>query len=460
MIAIKKLTGFLLLVLSSFVILHGQWVRQFSEAGSEYPQVIYVTKDGSIFFAGHTEINNNNGYSWILKLSPDGEKLGVNSYKIGWDTPNSKDELQDVYYDEEGFFIFAGNTEAFPQYVYVATKQMFVYKVSYAGDVIWTKVVGSVLSSSVLAVNGTPDGGCIAAGYSYSLGTGSKDVTLVKLDSYGEIEWKRSYGGPGSDEPCAVYPTNDGGYIFAANSFSFYPFNGDYWVVKVDESGDVEWEKTYGRSIEDKVCSFDITSDGGYIVAGESFAGESGNSDIWILKLSASGDILWQKAYTQGDRSRANCITALPEGGYAMAGTYWEQNRKEIVFFKLSDQGEIIWQKKFSSSLPNEEISNDSAVGIAQSIDGGFGVLGLTETTQQSDKYVLVIKTLANGDLSNCGYLNESNFYAVHTNIVPIESSSTVSTPVLFEHAVQVITASTNFNTWILCPYKKNVIRR
>jgi hypothetical protein len=435
-------------------------VRQFSEAGSEYPKAIHTTKDGFIFFVGHTEINNNNGYSWILRLSPDGEKVGVYSYKIGWDTPNSKDEIESVYHDDKGFFIFAGNTEAYPQYVYVATKQMFVYKVSYDGDVIWTKVVGSVLSSSVIAVNGTPDGGCIAAGYSYSLDTGSKDVTLVKLDSYGEVEWKRSYGGAGNDEPVSVFPVNDGGYIFAGNSFSFYPLNGDYWVVKVNESGDVEWEKTYGRSMKDMAYSFDITPDGGYIMAGESFSGELVNSDIWILKLSASGDILWQKAYTQGERSRANYIIALPEGGYALAGTYWEQKRKEIVFFKLSDQGEIIWQKKFSSSLPNEEISNDSAVGIAQSIDGGYGVLGLTETTQHSDKYVLVIKTLANGDLSNCGYLNESNFSTVNTNIVPLESSSMISTPVLFEHDVQVISASTDFNTWILCPYKKNVIRR
>jgi len=460
MIIIKKLIAFLFLVSFSLINMNGQWVRQFSEAGSEYPQVIHTTKEGFSYFAGHTEIDNYNGYSWIMKLSPDGEKLKVNSYKIGWDTPNSKDETQSVYHDEEGYFIFAGNTEAYPKYVYVAAKQMYVYKVSYEGDIIWTKTIGSVLSSSCNDVCGTPDGGCIAAGYSYSINTGGKDVTLVKLDSYGEIEWQRSYGGTGSDEACAVFPANDGGYIFAANSYSFFPFNGDFWVVKVNEWGDVEWEKTYGRNMEDRIYSFNIVSDGGYIMAGESFAGESGNSDIWILKLSVSGDILWQKAYTQGERSRADSIIALPEGGYAVAGTYWEQKRKQIVFFKLSDQGEIIWQKKFSSSLPNEESSNDSSVSIVQSIDGGYVVLGLTETTQKSEKYVLVIKTLANGDLSNCGYLNESYLSVVDTNIIPLESSLEISAPVLYEHDVQVIPASTNFNTWILCPYKKNIIRR
>jgi hypothetical protein len=460
MIAIRKLIVFLFLILSNLVYINGQWVRQFSEAGSEYPRVIFANSDRSIVFAGHTEIDNNNGYSWILKLSQDGEKLGINSYKIGWDTPNSKDEILDVYNDDEGFFIFAGNTEAYPEYATSATKQMMLYKVSYEGDIVWAKVIGSVLSSSFIDVYGTPDGGCIAAGYFYSTISGSKDVILVKLDPDGEIEWQRSYGGTGSDEPCDVYPTDDGGYIFAAKTYSFYPFNGDFWLVKVNELGDVEWEKTYGRNSEDTIYSFDITDDGGYIMAGESFIGDLGNSDIWILKLSSSGDILWQKAYTQGEKSRADCIIALPEGGYVVAGSLKEKERKEIVFFKLSEQGEIIWQKKFSRSLPNEEISNDSAVSIVQSIDGGYGVLGLIETTQKSEKYVLVIKTLANGDLSNCSYLNDSLLSVVNTNIAPSESSSEIATPVFFEHNVQVIPASTDFNTWILCPYKKNIIRR
>ncbi|MBN2245986.1 MAG: hypothetical protein JW755_09085 [Candidatus Aminicenantes bacterium] len=457
---LKKLMLFLFLALSNLVYLNGQWVRQFSEAGSEYPRAIFATSDGSIFFAGYTEINNNNGYSWILKLSADGEKLGVNSYKIGWGTPNSKDEILDVYNDEDGFFIFAGNTEAYPQYVSVATKQMFLYKVTYEGDIVWTKVIGSELSSSFIDVYGTSDGGCLAAGYSYSLSTGSKDVTLVKLDSDGEVEWQRSYGGNGNDEPCDVYPTDDGGYIFAANSYSFYPFNGDFWLVKVKEWGDVEWEKTYGRYNEDKIYSFDITADGGYIMAGESLSGDPGNSDIWILKLSASGDILWQKAYKQGERSRADCVIALPEGGYAVVGTFKEQNRKEIVFFKLSEQGEIIWLKKISTSLPDEETFQDSACDLTQSADGGYGVLGLTETAQISDKYVLVIKVLSSGDMINCNYLKAGNLSEVDTKIVPIESSAENYVPIFIEYAVNAITSSTDFNMQILCPYKKNIIRR
>lgn len=460
MIKINKGIIFLSLLLTNFFYINGQWARQYSETGKEYPSAIVAASDGSIFFAGHTEINNINGYSWILKLSPDGENIGIYSYKIGWDTHSSKDEIQGLYYDEDGFFICAGNTESYPEYVYVAPKQMMVYKVTHGGDIVWTKVIGNELSSSIIDVYGTPEGGCITAGYSYSPSTGSKDVTLVKLDSYGNIEWQRSYGGTGSDEPCDVYPTSDGGYIFAANSFSFYPFNGDFWVVKLNSMGDVEWEKTYGRNFEDTVYSFDVTSDGGYIMAGEAYSGGSGSSDLWILKLTGKGDILWQKAYKQGERSRANCIIALHGGGYAVAGTYWEQTRRDLFFFKLLDGGEVIWQKKFSTSLYDEEISQDSACSVAQTADGGYAVLGLTESTQVSDKYVLVIKTLSNGDLANCGYLKECNLSVVDTKIVPVESSAEMYVPVFTDYDVTVIPASTNFNVQILCPYKKNIIRR
>ena len=211
----------------------------------------------------------------------------------------------DTDHDGEGQFIFAGNTEAYPKYENAATKRMMVYKVSFDGDILWSKVIGSELSSSAAAVYGTLDGGCIASGYFYSLSSGAKDVILVKLDSFGMIEWQKSYGEKGNDVPMAVFPANDGGYVFAGNSYSFYPFNGDYWVVKLSAWGDVEWEKTYGRKLEDNAYCADITPDGGFIIAGESFSVDSENSDIWIVRLSASGNILWQKAYTQGERSRA-----------------------------------------------------------------------------------------------------------------------------------------------------------
>jgi len=209
-----------------------------------------------------------------------------------------------------------------------------------------------------------------------------------------------------------------------------------------------------------KAYCFDITSDGGFIIAGESFSVDPENSDIWIVRLSASGDILWQKAYNQGERARANSIVALPEGGYAVAGTFWEQKRQELIYFKLTDRGDIIWQKKFSVSLSIEEISADSAFGIDHSVDGSYAVLGLTEPTQKSDKYVMIIKTLSNGDVSNCGYLSEGSLSVVDTNSVPLESKAEVNISFFIEYDADVLPASTNFDVQILCPSKKNIIRR
>ena len=105
-------------------------------------------------------------------------------------------------------------------------------------------------------------------------------------------EWALSYAGGTNDEAAAISATSDGGYVMAGNTSSFWVYGGDFWIVKIDSSGSVEWQKTYGGGQYDDARSIEQTADGGYIVLGHSFSfSDAGDYDLWVLKLDKDGSI-------------------------------------------------------------------------------------------------------------------------------------------------------------------------
>ncbi len=135
------------------------------------------------------------------------------------------------------------------------------------------------------SVQATSDGGYILAGGTNSFGAGNYDAWCVKLDASGNVLWQKTYGGASADIAESVQATSDGGYILAGSCQS------DAWCVKLDASGNVLWQKTYGSADNDNAWAVQATSDGGYILAGNTNSFGAGNSDVWCLKLSSTGDI-------------------------------------------------------------------------------------------------------------------------------------------------------------------------
>ncbi|RLE78827.1 MAG: hypothetical protein DRJ51_08890, partial [Thermoprotei archaeon] len=129
----------------------------------------------------------------------------------------------------------------------------------------WAKTYGGSRDDAACSVQETIDGGYIVAGGTYSFGAGDVDVWVLKLDENGGIEWQKTYGGSGYDIAWSVQQTSDGGYIVAGGTGSF---GEGVWVLKLDRSGKIEWQKTYGGRYGDWAYSVQETSDGGYIVAG------------------------------------------------------------------------------------------------------------------------------------------------------------------------------------------------
>ena len=284
--------------------------------------------------------------------------------------------------------------------VFVALILLFVTLVFAQPSIVWQKCLGGSRYDVACSVQQTSDGGFIVAGYTgsndgdVSGNHGSDDYWVVKLNSAGNIEWQKCIGGSYTDIACFIQQTSDGGFIVAgwtdSNDGDVSGNHGgiDFWVVKLNSSGDIIWQKCLGGSGDDRVYSVQQTSDGGFIVAGETesndgdVSGNHGDLDFWVVKLNSSGDIIWQKCLGGSDDEQASSIKQTSDGGFIVAGKSYSNDGdvsgnhgySDYWIVKLNSSGDIEWQKSFGGS------GRDAASSIQQTSDGGFIVAGDTES--------------------------------------------------------------------------------
>jgi uncharacterized delta-60 repeat protein len=158
------------------------------------------------------------------------------------------------------------------------------------------------------------------AGYTHSFGAGEDDFWVLKLSSGGAVSWQKRYDGGDDDYATSIQQTSDGGYIVAGHTTSFGAGDSDSWVLKLNSSGTVAWQKRYAGANEDWAVSIQQTSDEGYIVAGITDSFGAGSGDFWVLKLNSSGTVAWQKTYGGVSKEEATSIQETRDGRYIVAG--------------------------------------------------------------------------------------------------------------------------------------------
>ena len=161
----------------------------------------------------------------------------------------------------------------------------FGYSFCEASTVEWTRNFGGANLDQFRSVHETSDGGYILAGFERSWGNGDFDGWVVKLDSNGNREWVKNFGGAGEDKFYSVQQTSDGGYILAGSEGSWGNGSSDGWVVKLDSNGNRQWSRNFGGADADGFYSVQQTSDGGYILAGFERSWGDGSLDGWVVKL-------------------------------------------------------------------------------------------------------------------------------------------------------------------------------
>lgn len=243
---------------------------------------------------------------------------------------------------DEGYIV-VGHTGSFGS----GALDIWILKLNTYGNIIWEKTYGGVNNDYGRSIQQTADGGYIVAGYTAPSIGENFDLLVLKLDGNGDLSWQKTYGGSGSDIARSIQQTLDGGYILASYSDSFGDNTTDLWILKLDQNGNVTWEKTYGASETDIVRSIQQTSDEGYILAGRTQFVSGNNADAWVLKLDSIGDISWQKTYGGNDFDGATFIQQTSDDGYILAvntSSYGVRD-SDMLILKLESGGDISWQK-------------------------------------------------------------------------------------------------------------------
>jgi hypothetical protein len=264
----------------------------------------------------------------------------------------------------------------------------------YAHAVTFAKTYGGTLNDYAFSVQQTSDGGYIVAVRTVSFGAGWWDIFLIKTDAFGNVQWAKTYGGTSADWAFPVQQTSDGGYIVAGTTFSFGAGNYDAFLIKTDEFGNVQWAKTYGGTSADYAYSVQQTSDGGYIVAGETTSFGAGG-DIFLIKTDASGNVQWAKTYGGIDSDFASSVQQTSDGGYIVAGwtNTFGAGWGDIILIKIDANGNIQWAKTYGGTDYEEPYS------VQQTSDGGYIVAGWTGSLVTGYFDIILIKTDADGNI-------------------------------------------------------------
>ena len=166
---------------------------------------------------------------------------------------------------------------------------------------MWTQTHGGTDDEYGYSVVETDDGGYTIAGETFSFGAGSSDVWLIRINATGNAQWNQTYGGPSLDNGLSVVETSDGGYMVAGYTASFGAGGADVWLIKTNATGNAQWNQTYGGPNNDVGWSVVETSDGGYAIAGRTDSYGAGGRDFWLVKTNATGTAQWNQTYGGSD---------------------------------------------------------------------------------------------------------------------------------------------------------------
>ena len=372
-----------------------EWQKTFGASGCDGAYAIQQTLDQGFIVTGVYGQSNTNGDIWVIKLLSNGEleweeKIGGSDFDLALSIQQTSDQGYIVtgYTDSTNGDIGSHN----------GGRDIWIVKLSPSGEIEWEKTYGGSVSEEAFSVKQTSDNGYIVVGFTRSddgdvtENKGSGDAWIIKLSVDGNLEWERTYGGTRSDYARSVQQTSDGGFIVAGSTFSDdgdvgINYGGfDFWILKLSQDGDLDWEKSYGGSGNEEALSIQLTLDGGYIVAGlsDSNDGDVGNNmgklDYWIIKLLQNGDLEWEKNYGGSERDIPRFIQQTPDEGFIIAG-YTSSDDGDVAnhigksdywIVKISQDGILELEKTFGGS------ESDDALSIHQTIDGGLIVAGKT----------------------------------------------------------------------------------
>ncbi|MFH1009844.1 MAG: hypothetical protein V1784_01240, partial [bacterium] len=286
----------------------------------------------------------------------------------------SDDEYHSVRQTSDGGYILGGFTKSSG----AGLEDFWLVRMNADGYPNFAHTFGGTSVDRCHCAQQTADGGYMLAGYTYSFSGQPAycDFWLVKTDADGDSLWSRTFGGSNADACYCAQQTTDGGYILAGQTSSYGAGIADFWLVKTNANGDSLWSRTFGGSQDDECYSVQQTLDGGYILAGETSSFGAGGGDFWLVKTNANGDSVWSRTFGGNDWEECRCVQQTSDGGYILAGLTQSFGAGSIDFWlvKTDANGDRVWSRTFGGT------ENDRCYSVQQTADGGYILAGDTRS--------------------------------------------------------------------------------
>jgi len=475
-------------------------------------QSMWLTKDGGLIAGGFsyskisgekTDTTRGGSDYWVVKLDSTG--------RIQWNKTiggDSEDRLTCLQETSDGGYILGGSSysnisgeKTQKRRGKAGVWDFWVVKLDSKGNIQWDKTIGGTDADWLNSLQQTTDGGYIVGGYSFSNISGEKtensrggqDFWIVKLDGNGHVQWDKTIGGNGSDALYSLQQTNDAGYILGGTSFSSISGEKtendrgyiDYWVIKLDSLANIQWDKTIGGNDLDILISLQQTRDTGYILGGYSLSNASsektensrGVTDYWIIKLNKAGNIQWDKTIGSSGYDYLHAIQQTSDCGYILGGYSYSnisgektENSKggdDYWVVKLKSNGNIQWDKTVGGNS-QDDLMCIKELAKNRYVLGGFSSSGIsgdkTDTTRGGYDYWLVAlvdkagTTAVTSVLQNntaTEIINKNNHLIAYPN--PAKNSVTVN--FITQKNSQYILEIADLNGKILLRKKVNAIQ-
>jgi hypothetical protein len=332
----------------------------------------------------------------------------------------------------DGGYILTGYTSSYGTGLSVnGTSNLWLVKMDANGKEEWNRTFAEDVGHAVVQ---TGDGGYVVTGSETLYTNGSIGTFLLKNDGNGNLLWERVYGNGYQDAGYSLAKTSDGGFVIAG--FVFMP-NKSGWnlsVIKTDNNGLVQWNRTYGGALKDCGHSIIQTTDGGYAITGytKSYSKNPGGDfgvgkeDLWLLKLDSNGYEQWNRTYGGKDYDDGFSILQAPDGGYVIAGTtqsftkngtpiqaYSTNDTARVYLLKTDATGNLLWSKTFGGDM------NSAAFSIVGSADGNYMVTGVVFTNDSgSNVFALEVNSTGIGVWAKTygGYADDYGYSVVNSS--------------------------------------------
>ncbi len=388
----KRIINFQLIVISVFLVVISFccigyaseealiWEKTFGGSDRDAVFSIIQTEDGGYAISGYTRSKGKGkADAWVIKLDEWGNMVWDKTFGL-----SDNDAAFSIIQTEDGGYAISGYTI----FKNIGDADFYIMILDEKGNTLWNKTFFESNWDCAYSIIQTKDKGYAISGYTWSKGAGKADAWVIKLDNKGNMVWNKTFGGSENDEAHSIIQTKDGDYVIVGATQSKGAGEWDTWVIKLDEQGNMEWDKTFGGSDDDCAYSIIQTEDESYVISGYTWSKGVGKADAWVIKLNNKGNMVWNKTFGGYDDDIARSIIQTEDGDYVIVGETQSKGAGEwdAWIIKIDEQGNMEWDKTIGGS------SWDSILSIIQTEDGDYVVAGWTMSKGAGEADAWVIK--------------------------------------------------------------------